>query len=48
MPGGKGIADIAFIPMPFSRLPAMIVELKWNKTSGGAIAQIKRKSICLN
>ncbi len=43
MPSGKGIADIVFIPTPQSGLPAMIVELKWNKTAGGAISQVKRK-----
>ena len=43
IPGGKGIADVSFIPEPLSRLPAMVVELKWNKTAGGAIAQIKEK-----
>ena len=43
LPSGKGIADVAFIPTPLSRLPAMVVELKWNKTAGGAISQIKEK-----
>ena len=43
IPGGKGIADVSFIPAPLSRLPAMVVELKWNKTAGGAISQIKEK-----
>ena len=43
VPGGKGIADVSFIPGPLSRLPAMVIELKWNKTAGGAIAQIKEK-----
>ena len=43
IPGGKGIADVTFIPAPLSRLPAMVVELKWNKTAGGAISQIKEK-----
>ncbi|MEZ3488175.1 MAG: ATP-binding protein [Lachnospiraceae bacterium] len=43
MPSGKGIADVVFIPASLSRLPAMVIELKWNKTSGGAIAQIKNK-----
>lgn len=43
MPSGKGMADVAFIPTPLSRLPAMVVELKWNKTAGGAISQIKDK-----
>ena len=43
MPSGKGIADIVYIPTTLSRLPAMVIELKWNKTSGGAISQIKEK-----
>ncbi len=43
MPSGKGIADVAFLPTPLSRLPAMVVELKWNKTAGGAISQIREK-----
>ena len=43
MPSGKGIADIVFIPVPLSGFPAMVIELKWNRTPGGAIAQIKRK-----
>lgn len=48
MPGGKGIADVAFIPTPLSRLPVMVVELKWNKTAGGAISQIKKKKYAAN
>ena len=45
MPSGKGIADVVFIPkkMSLSNLPAMIIELKWNRTSGGAISQMKEK-----
>ena len=43
MPAGKGYADIVFIPRPFSDKPAMIIELKYNKTAEGAIAQIKRR-----
>ena len=41
MPSGKGIADVVYIPTAFSRLPALVIELKWNRTSGGAISQIK-------
>ena len=44
IPTGKGIADVAFLPTSLSRLPAMVVELKWNKTAGGAISQIKKKN----
>lgn len=43
MPSGKGIADVVFIPASLSRLPAMIIELKWNKTSDGAAAQIRNR-----
>ena len=43
MPGGKGIADVAFIPALPSGNPPMVVELKWNRTAGGAISQIKEK-----
>ncbi len=43
MPGGKGYADIVFLPKKHSDKPAMVVELKWNKSAEGAIAQMKRK-----
>ena len=41
MPTGHGIADVVFIPKRDTSLPAMIVELKWNKTAKSAIKQIK-------
>ena len=40
MPFGHGIADVVFIPKRRSPLPAMIVELKWNKSAEGAVQQI--------
>ncbi|WP_024858748.1 AAA family ATPase [Ruminococcus albus] len=43
MPSGKGIADVVYIPKPTSNYPALVIELKWNKTAGGAIEQIKAK-----
>lgn len=43
MPAGKGYADIVFIPRPYSDKPAMIVELKYNGSAEGAIAQIKKQ-----
>lgn len=43
IPSGKGIADVVFIPAVLSGFPAMVIELKWNKTSGGAVTQIKNK-----
>lgn len=44
MPSGHGIADVVFIPKRRSQLPAMLIELKWNQTSEGAIAQIKDRN----
>ena len=44
MPSGQGIADVVFIPKQKSPLPAMVVELKWNKTEEAAIGQIKNKN----
>ena len=41
---GKGYVDIAYIPAPkYSDKPALVVELKYDKTADGAIAQIKRQ-----
>ena len=44
LPSGKGYADIVYIPKKTSDKPAMIIELKWNKTSDGALNQIKQKN----
>ena len=42
--GGKGFADLVFIPKKqFAEKPALVVELKWNKSAEGAIKQIKDK-----
>ena len=43
LPTGKGFADLAFIPRKGVDKPAIIVELKWDKTAEGAIEQIKSK-----
>ncbi len=44
MPAGKGFADLVFIPRPnHPDKPALIIELKWNKSAAGAIEQIKRR-----
>ena len=43
LPTGRGIADVVFIPKRDTSLPAMIVELKWNKMAESAIEQIKEK-----
>lgn len=43
LPSGKGLADIVFVPRKHKVNPALVVELKWDKSAEGAIAQIKRK-----
>lgn len=44
LPTGRGFADIVFIPRKqYIDKPAMIVELKWDKSAEGAIRQIKDK-----
>ena len=42
LPAGKGYADVVFIPY-VPNVPAMIVELKRNQTTGAALAQIENK-----
>lgn len=41
MPAGDGFADIVFLPLPFCKKPAFVVELKYNKSAEAAIRQIK-------
>ena len=42
LPTGKGFADLAFLPRPgHADLPALILELKWNKDADTALRQIK-------
>ncbi len=43
LPAGEGFADMAFIPKRKSSKPALLVELKWDESAEGAIAQIKDK-----
>lgn len=44
LPAGKGFADICFIPRKLHLdKPAVVIELKWDKTARGAIDQIKDK-----
>ena len=44
LPTGKGFADVCFIPRKIHQdKPAVIIELKWDKTANGAISQIKEK-----
>ena len=42
LPTGKGFADIVFLPRKkYADKPALLVELKWDKSASGAIFQIK-------
>ena len=45
MPTGRGFADFVFMPKPEYRngYPALVVELKWNKTADTALQQIQDK-----
>ncbi|MDD3403796.1 MAG: AAA family ATPase [Hespellia sp.] len=46
-PSGKGFADMIYIPKKkFPQKPALVVELKWDKSAEGAISQIKKKQYC--
>lgn len=40
-PSGKGFADIVFLPLPHTDKPAIIVELKYDKSAATALQQIK-------
>ena len=42
--GGEGFADLVFVPRTGNHNPAMIVELKWNQTTGIALEQIKDRN----
>ncbi len=44
LPSGKGFADIVYIPKKTSDKPAMVIELKWNKSTDGALNQIKQNN----
>ena len=44
LPAGKGYADLVFKPRRYNANPAMIVELKYNKSAESAIQQIKDKN----
>lgn len=43
LPAGEGFADMVFVPKRWSKKPALVVELKWDKSAEGAVNQIKDK-----
>jgi hypothetical protein len=44
LPTGIGYADVVYLPKKGSPMPIMVVELKWNKSAEGGIAQIKNRN----
>lgn len=44
MPAGKGFADLVLVPRRNVSKPALVLELKWNKTAEAAIKQIKERN----
>ena len=41
---GKGFADIVYLPSPmYPHIPVLLIELKYDKSAKGAIAQIRRQ-----
>lgn len=44
LPSGRGIADVVYLPKRHSLLPTLVIELKWNRSSMGAIRQIRDRN----
>ena len=41
---GTGYADVVYLPKTDSGWPALVIELKWNKTAEAAIDQILKNN----
>ena len=44
LPAGKGFADIVFLPLPHTKKPALVVELKYDRTADAALEQMKERN----
>lgn len=44
LPTGRGFADVVFLPLPHTSKPALVVELKYDKTADAAIQQIRNRN----
>ncbi|MDE7208074.1 MAG: ATP-binding protein [Lachnospiraceae bacterium] len=44
LPTGRGYADVVFLPLPHAGKPALVVELKYDKSVSSAIQQIKERN----
>ena len=47
LPTGKGYADLVYLPKPGVNKPALLIELKFDKSAQTAITQIKEKNYLL-
>lgn len=44
MPAGRGFADLVFLPKKeYPEMPALLLELKWDKSAETAVAQMKKR-----
>ena len=43
LPSGRGCADLVYLPKHGVNAPALVVELKWDKTADAALAQILQR-----
>lgn len=43
LPTGRGFADVVFLPLSFSDKPALVVELKYDKSAHTALEQIRER-----
>lgn len=41
LPSGRGLADVVFLPRRSDPAPALVVELKWDRSPKAAIAQVR-------
>ena len=50
LPSEKGYADFVYLPLPENRgmYPALVIELKWDKSAESAITQIKERKYTEN
>lgn len=43
LPSGRGLADVVFLPKRGDLAPAIVVELKWSRSPGTAMEQIRNR-----
>jgi hypothetical protein len=43
LPSGRGLADVVFLPRRGIAAPALVVELKWDRSPEAAIAQVRAR-----